>query len=124
MTDQLAACFHDHVRINEWDYGRCAETGYHDCGTEITCLDCGDVFDDAEFRRELDCIADECEALRCGTLLEAPLGLTIEVLDVQNGEVIYRTRDGDRIIGPLTKAPLPLVVGNLRRHALTRLEAS
>lgn len=38
-----AQCLSDNVRIEPYDYGRDPETGYYDCGVEVTCLVCGAV---------------------------------------------------------------------------------
>lgn len=34
-------CGSDDVRIEEYDFGRCPETGYHDAGERYRCLACG-----------------------------------------------------------------------------------
>jgi len=117
-TPALAACLHDHVKILQWDHGVDPDTGYHDAGITVHCHDCGEEFTDSEFWREMSTIADELEALRTGTLLEAPLGLTLEVLDVRDGEMIYRCRDGAKIASQLQRAALPVVIGQIRHRIL------
>jgi hypothetical protein len=34
-------CGRDSVRIEEYDFGTCPETGYHDAGEQFTCCACG-----------------------------------------------------------------------------------
>lgn len=34
-------CGGDNVRIMEYDFGRCPETGYHDAGERFQCRECG-----------------------------------------------------------------------------------
>ncbi len=34
-------CGSDNVRVTEYDFGTCPETGYHDAGERFRCLDCG-----------------------------------------------------------------------------------
>ena len=34
-------CGSDDIRIEEYDFGRCPETGYHDAGERYRCLACG-----------------------------------------------------------------------------------
>jgi rubredoxin len=34
-------CGSDNVRVGDYDFGRCPETGYHDAGERYECLICG-----------------------------------------------------------------------------------
>ena len=34
-------CGSDHLRWEEYDYGTCSETGYHDAGVRAICEECG-----------------------------------------------------------------------------------
>jgi hypothetical protein len=38
-------CGSDDLRIEEYDFGVCRETGYHDAGERYRCLACGDEGD-------------------------------------------------------------------------------
>ena len=47
-------CDGNNVKIKPFDFGRCAETGYHDAGESFECLDCGAKGDVSE----LACVGD------------------------------------------------------------------
>jgi hypothetical protein len=34
-------CGSDNIRVYEYDFGRCSQTGYHDAGERFACRDCG-----------------------------------------------------------------------------------
>jgi hypothetical protein len=36
-------CGSDDVKINEYDFGACRETGYHDAGEIFICRECGET---------------------------------------------------------------------------------
>ena len=38
-------CGSDNVRVEEYDFGKCPETGYHDAGERYRCLECGAIGD-------------------------------------------------------------------------------
>jgi len=46
-------CRHSLASIRPYDFGVCPETGYHDEGIQITCHDCGEVFDPEEYNRAI-----------------------------------------------------------------------
>ena len=46
-------CLHARVTTRDWDFGIDPETGYHDCGTEVECLDCGDIWGAEEYAEYL-----------------------------------------------------------------------
>jgi transposase-like protein len=45
-------CGGDNVRVVEYDFGRCRETGYHDAGERYECHDCGAYGDADELELE------------------------------------------------------------------------
>ena len=49
-------CNSDDLHIEEYDYGVCRETGYHDAGVRYHCRACGDEGDADDLER---CHADE-----------------------------------------------------------------
>lgn len=38
-------CLSDDVAIQEYDFGICRETGYHDAGEKFRCKNCGETGD-------------------------------------------------------------------------------
>ena len=46
-------CGSEQLRPTRYDYGRDPETGYHDCGVRVVCLDCGAVSDAEEVDRHV-----------------------------------------------------------------------
>jgi hypothetical protein len=45
-------CGSENVRVVEYDFGRCRETGYHDAGERYECHDCGAYGDADELELE------------------------------------------------------------------------
>ena len=45
-------CGSDDLRIEEYDFGKCPETGYHDAGERYCCLNCGDSGDASDLVEE------------------------------------------------------------------------
>jgi hypothetical protein len=112
------ACLHPRITFEQWDHGCDPETGYRDAGEIVTCQQCGERFTYGEFGLEMKAIHDHLESLSTGTLLNAPLGVTIEVLDIQDGDLIYRCLPRK---GPLQRAPLPVIIAHLRKGELCRV---
>lgn len=50
-------CGSDNVRVEEYDFGKCPETGYHDAGERYYCLACGATGDADEL------VLDEPQAI-------------------------------------------------------------
>lgn len=119
----LSVCLHESVHFHHWDHGHCRETGYHDAGAEFTCNYCGEVFTDTEFDCEMQRLADETNTFQTGVLLAAPLGITLEILNLTpDNIVVYRCRHTQTITGPLEQEPLALMIGHLRRGTLCRVD--
>ena len=45
-------CESDSIVIEQYDYGTCPETGYHDAGERFQCRDCGATGDVSDLRMQ------------------------------------------------------------------------
>ena len=82
-------CGSDHISIEEYDFGICSQTGYHDCGEYFRCGDCGATGDPDELSVDYGSIPadgaefqDESAALAAGQgrdLLNFPVNAAGEI---------------------------------------------
>ena len=75
--EEQEPCVHAFVKTADWDFGIDRETGYHDCGTEVTCLGCGEIWSAEDYQ----------EMLAETTLQEARKPVTSERFTVEQQEV-------------------------------------
>ena len=74
---QTYNCSHEEVSVKDWDFGVDQQTGYRDCGMEVTCRDCEEVFTGEEY------------AALCKPVASAPVrkSVAVDVIQVEKRAV-------------------------------------
>ena len=96
-------CGGDRIRLVEFDFGTCSQTGYHDCGESFQCLECGATGDPDELvdlDQKMVHLSDGEELVNVGETVVPLAGPRSDVLDFgPRAPADYRPE----ILGPIAR---------------------